>query len=41
MNISYEAYPSVLRDYFFYIRTIKGRSQRTVDGYAIDLRGFC
>ena len=41
MNVSYEDYPSVLRDYFFYIRTIKGRSQRTVDGYAIDLRGFC
>ena len=41
MNGSYEDYPSVLRDYFFYIRTIKGRSQRTVDGYAIDLRGFC
>ena len=28
------------RDYLLYLLTIKGRSQRTVDGYAIDLRTF-
>lgn len=32
--------PKVLRDYLFYIQTIKGRSFRTVQGYYIDLRTF-
>lgn len=32
--------PSVLRDYLFYMETIKGRSPRTVEGYYIDLRTF-
>ncbi len=32
--------PTVLRDYLFYMETIKGRSPRTVEGYFIDLRTF-
>ncbi len=32
--------PTVLRDYLFYMETIKGRSPRTVEGYYIDLRTF-
>ena len=32
--------PQVLRDYLFYMLTIKGRSQRTVDAYFIDIRTF-
>lgn len=32
--------PQIVRDYLFYLQTIKGRSERTVDGYYIDLRTF-
>lgn len=32
--------PPFLRDYLFYMQTIKGRSDRTIDGYYIDLRTF-
>lgn len=36
----YEDCPQIIRDYLFYLQTIKGRSERTVDGYYIDLRTF-
>lgn len=32
--------PKVLKDFLFYLQTIKGRSNRTIDGYYIDLRTF-
>ena len=32
--------PTLLRDFLFYMETIRGRSSRTVDGYYIDLRTF-
>ena len=32
--------PSQLRDYLFYMETIKGRSENTVNGYYTDLRMF-
>ena len=32
--------PAVMRDFLFYMETIKGRSPRTVDSYFIDLRTF-
>jgi len=32
--------PEYLREFLFYMETIKGRSSRTVDGYYIDLREF-
>ena len=32
--------PQILRDYLFYLLTIKGRSSRTVDAYYIDIRTF-
>ncbi len=32
--------PQILRDYLFYLLTIKGRSARTVDAYYIDIRTF-
>ncbi|MEG2295231.1 MAG: tyrosine-type recombinase/integrase [Oscillospiraceae bacterium] len=32
--------PDFLKEFLFYIQTIKGRSERTVDGYYIDLRLF-
>ena len=37
---SYLDCPQVLRDYLFYLETIKGRSPRTVNGYYVDLRTF-
>lgn len=37
---TYDDLPKLARDYLFYMLTIKGRSQRTVDGYAVDLRTF-
>lgn len=40
MPFLYEDCPRALRDYLFYLQTIKGRSERTVDGYYIDLRTF-
>ncbi len=36
----YSDCPKILRDFLFYLQTIKGRSIRTVDGYYIDLRTF-
>lgn len=32
--------PSLLRDFLFYMETIRGRSARTVEGYYVDLRTF-
>lgn len=32
--------PEYLKDFLFYMETIKGRSPKTVDGYYIDLRSF-
>lgn len=32
--------PMILREYFGYMETIKGKSARTVEGYFIDLRSF-
>jgi len=32
--------PPLLRDFLFYMETIRGRSARTVEGYYIDLRTF-
>lgn len=32
--------PMILREYFGYMETIKGKSTRTVEGYFIDLRSF-
>ena len=32
--------PALLRDFLYYMETIRGRSARTVDGYYIDLRLF-
>lgn len=32
--------PEFLKEFIFYMETIKGRSQRTVDGYYVDLRSF-
>lgn len=41
MNKSYlDDCPDYLRDFLFYLETIKGRSSRTVDGYYIELRSF-
>jgi site-specific recombinase XerD len=36
----YEDAPAFLKDFLFYMLTIRGRSQRTVDAYYIDLRTF-
>ncbi len=40
MPMDYTAAPDYLRDYLFYMKTIKGRSPRTVDAYYTDLQGF-
>ena len=32
--------PMILREYFGYMETIKGKSPNTVEGYFIDLRSF-
>ncbi len=37
---NYDDLPETVRQYLFYLQTIKGRSANTVDGYAIDLRVF-
>lgn len=39
-NTAFEDCPQVLRDYLFYLLTIKGRSERTVQAYYIDIRTF-
>lgn len=36
----YDDLPQLVREYLNYLLTIKGRSARTVDGYAVDLRAF-
>ncbi|WP_229408202.1 tyrosine recombinase XerC [Massiliimalia timonensis] len=36
----YDSCPSVMRDFLFYMETIKGRSPRTVQGYYTDLCTF-
>ena len=36
----YSTCPGFLRDYLYYMLTIKGRSKLTVEGYFIDLRTF-
>ena len=36
----YSECPGFLRDYLYYLLTIKGRSKLTVEGYFIDLRTF-
>lgn len=38
--IDITAIPDLLRNYLFYLETIKGRSSRTVEGYYSDLRNF-
>lgn len=40
MSKNYSEAPDFLRDYLFYMTTIKGRSPRTVDAYYVDLQGF-
>lgn len=41
MRMDYmEQCPMILREYFGYMETIKGKSVRTVEGYFIDLRSF-
>lgn len=40
MNTQFSDCPQVLRDFLFYIQTIKGLSPRTVNAYYIDLRTF-
>ena len=36
----YSDCPEYLKEFLFYMLTIKGRSRRTVDAYYIDLRTF-
>ena len=36
----YSECPGFLRDYLYYLLTIKGRSKLTVEGYFIDLRTY-
>ncbi|WMJ23337.1 tyrosine recombinase XerC [Paludicola sp. MB14-C6] len=36
----YRDCPNILKDFLFYIHTIKGRSERTVEAYYIDLKSF-
>ena len=41
MNKAYlDNCPDYLKEFLFYMETIKGRSARTVDGYYIELRSF-
>ena len=39
-NQEYQDLPDLVRQYLFYITTIKNRSPRTASAYAIDLRNF-
>ena len=39
VNFADEA-PDTLKEYLFYLQTIKGRSEKTVDEYFLDLRSF-
>jgi site-specific recombinase XerD len=36
----YQDCPDYLKEFLFYILTIRGRSKRTVEAYHIDLRTF-
>ena len=36
----YSDCPVIIREYLFYAETIKNQSQRTINGYFIDLRTF-
>ena len=41
MSISFiDEAPQIIKDYLFYMQTVKGKSQETVDEYYIDLRTF-
>lgn len=40
MDNNYDKSPQILKDFLHYIRIIKGLSDRTVNGYFIDLRTF-
>ncbi len=41
MSISFiDEAPQIIKDYLFYMQTVKGKSQKTVDEYYIDLRTF-
>ena len=39
-SVKYDDCPEFLRNYLYYMLTIKGRSSNTVDGYYIDLKNF-
>ncbi len=39
-ELNFSDFPVLVHDYLFYLETIKGRSLRTVAGYAVDLRTF-
>ena len=40
MTNTYEGCPDILKEFLFYMETIKNLSPRTVEGYFIDLRLF-
>ena len=41
MGVSFvDEAPQIIKDYLFYMQTVKGKSQKTVDEYYIDLRTF-
>lgn len=40
MSTNLDDCPQLLRDFLFYMLTIRGRSQRTIDSYHVDLRLF-
>lgn len=40
MDSNYSNCPTIIKDFLFYMQTIKGRSNNTVNGYYIDLRTF-
>lgn len=39
-SFDFHAFSPVLRDFFVYMNTIRGKSQKTIEEYAIDLRMF-
>lgn len=39
-KFDFHVYPPVLRDFFVYMNTIRGKSQKTIEEYALDLRMF-
>lgn len=41
MSVSFaDEAPQIIKDYLFYLQTVQGKSQKTVDEYFIDLRTF-